>query len=265
MRVLTKLMAVATLSFGVASAADIGPAQAAGEAPPPPPVDFSFDGPFGTYDRVQLQRGFQVYKEVCAGCHAMELLSYRHLQQIGFSDAEVRALASAYIVTDGPNDEGEMFQRPAEPKDNFVSPFPNEQAARYANGGAYPPDMSLLAKARPNGAEYIHGVLVGYVDPPEGKEVPEGMYYNKYYPGHLIAMANPIIEGAVTYKGLDGEEDFQPSAEVMAEDIAAFLMWAAEPHMEERKQTGVKVILFLIVFTGLMYAVKRKVWADVHH
>jgi ubiquinol-cytochrome c reductase cytochrome c1 subunit len=265
MRLPSTITAALAVTLGLSGWFMSTPALAAGETPTPPDVKFSFEGPFGTFDRVQLQRGFQVYKEVCSGCHAMSLLSYRNLQHLGFTENEVQALASAYTVTDGPNDEGEMFERAAEPKDRFVSPFPNEAAARFANGGAYPPDMSLLAKARPYGAEYIHGVLIGYEEPPEGKVVPEGMHYNEYFPGHLIAMSNPIIEGAVTYKGLDGAEDFQPSANEMAEDVSAFLMWAAEPHMEERKQTGVKVILFLIVFTGLMYAVKKRVWADVHH
>ncbi|MEM6901842.1 MAG: cytochrome c1 [Pseudomonadota bacterium] len=242
-----------------------GQALAAGDAPTPPDVDFSFEGPFGVYDRVQLQRGFQVYKEVCSGCHGMDYLAYRNLAELGFSEAEVRAIASQYTVTDGPNDEGEMFQRAGLPKDRFVNPFTNEKAARFANGGAYPPDMSLLAKARPYGAEYIYGVLVGYTEPPEGKVVPEGMHYNKYYSGHLIAMSNPIVEGLVTYKGLGGDPDFEPTAGQMAEDVSAFLMWSAEPHMEERKQTGAKVILFLIVFTGVMYGVKRRIWADVEH
>ncbi|MBV6631822.1 MAG: cytochrome c1 [Alphaproteobacteria bacterium] len=257
-------LAAAALATGLLITS-MGTAQAAGEQVTPPDVDFSFEGPFGVYDRVQLQRGFQVYKEVCSGCHAMDLLAYRNLADLGFSEAEVRALASQYTVVDGPNDEGEMFERAGLPKDRFVNPFANEQAARFANGGAYPPDMSLLAKARPYGAEYIYGVLVGYHDAPEGKDVPEGMHYNEYYPGHLIAMANPIVEGLVTYKGLDGEADFEPTPEEMAADVSAFLMWSAEPHLEERKQTGVKVILFLIVFTGIMYGVKRRIWADVAH
>lgn len=254
--------AAVALGFTVTGA---GLAQAAGDAPTPPDVDFSFEGPFGVYDRVQLQRGFQVYKEVCSGCHSMDYLAYRNLAELGFSEAEVRAIASQYSVTDGPNDEGEMFQRAGLPKDRFVNPFPNENAARFANGGAYPTDMSLLAKARPYGAEYIYGVLVGYTEAPADKAVPDGMHYNEYYSGHLIAMANPLVEGLVTYKGLDGAEDFEPTTGQMAEDVSAFLMWAAEPHMEERKQTGAKVILFLIVFTAVMYGVKRGIWADVAH
>ncbi|HCI48120.1 MAG TPA: cytochrome c1 [Rhodospirillaceae bacterium] len=264
MRFTTTLAAAFAVTLGLSGMFMAAPASAAGEEVHAPEVDFSFDGPFGTYDMIQLQRGFQVYRDVCSGCHSMSLLSYRNLGQLGFTEEEVRAIASNYTVTDGPNDEGEMFERAAEPKDRFVSPFANEAAARYANGGALPPDMSLLAKARPMGPEYIHGVLIGYHDAPAGVTVPEGMYYNEYFPGHMIAMAPPLLEGAITYKGLDGEEDYAPSVEEMAEDVSAFLMWAAEPNLNERKQTGVKVILFLIVFTCLMYAVKRRIWADAH-
>lgn len=235
------------------------PALAAGEAPTPPDISWSFEGVFGTYDRAQLQRGFQVYKEVCSSCHSMDLVAYRHLEMIGFSEEEVKAIAAQYQVIDGPDDTGEMFRRPAEPSDYFVNPFPNEQAARMANGGAYPPDFSVLAQARANGADYIHGMLIGYDDPPPDVELMPGMYWNEYFPGHQIAMPPILQEGMVQYA--DGTPN---TLDQMARDVTAFLMWAAEPHLETRKQTGVKVVLFLLVFAGMMYAVKRKVWADQH-
>lgn len=256
MRALTSTIAAAALALGLGAAA---PAFAAGEAAEPPDVPFSFEGIFGTYDLAQLQRGFQVYKEVCASCHSMDLVSYRHLEWIGFSEDEVKAIAAQYQVTDGPNDNGEMYQRPAEPSDRFVSPFPNEQAARAANGGAYPPDFSVLAQARAGGPEYLHGLLIGYTDPPPDIELMPGMYWNEYFPGNQIAMPPILMDGSVTYA--DGTPN---TLDQMATDVSAFMMWAAEPHLVTRKQTGVKVVLFLLVFTGMMYAVKRKVWADQH-
>ncbi|MCW5729835.1 MAG: cytochrome c1 [Alphaproteobacteria bacterium] len=234
-------------------------AQAAGEQDPAPSRSWSFSGPFGTYDRAAAQRGFQVYKEVCAACHSVKYLAYRNLRDLGFSEAEVKAIAAQYEVTDGPNDDGEMFQRPAVPADRFKSPFANDKAARAANGGALPPDLSLIAKARPNGANYLHALLSGYREPPADFAVPEGLHYNPYFAGKRIAMAPPLNADAVTYA--DGT---QASVDQMAHDVTTFLMWAAEPKLEDRHSLGFKVILFLIVLTGLFYAVKRKVWADVH-
>ncbi len=235
-------------------------AHAAGKAPPAPARDWSFNGIFGTYDLASAQRGFQVYKEVCSGCHAMALLSYRHLADIGFSQEQVEAIAAEYEVTDGPNDEGEMFTRPARPSDRFVSPFPNKAAAQFANNGAYPKDLSVVVDARAGGADYIHALLVGYRDTaPDGSEMPLGIYYNEYYPGHQIAMAPPLLEDAVEYS--DGTP---ATVEQMAHDVTMFLMWASEPHLATRKQMGIKVILFLIVLAGMLYATKRKIWADVH-
>jgi ubiquinol-cytochrome c reductase cytochrome c1 subunit len=255
MRALKTTILAALIGFGLA-----GPALAAEGAPVPPKQDWSHSGIFGTFDRAALQRGFQVYKEVCASCHSMSLVSYRNLQALGFSEDEVKAIAAQYEVTAGPNDAGEMFQRPAIPADPFVKPFPNEQAARAANGGALPPDLSLMAKARPHGEDYIHALLTGYEEPPAGVTVPDGMYYNKYFPGHLIGMPPILNDDSVSYA------DNTPANQAqLAHDVSAFLTWAAEPHLEARKQTGVKVILFLLVFTGMMYAVKRKVWADAHH
>jgi len=236
-----------------------GAAFAAGEAVSPPAVDWSFDGIFGTFDQPSVQRGFLVYNQVCAACHAMSLMSYRNLTQVGVSPAAAAEIAAAKIVIDGPNDEGEMFERPGRLSDRFVSPFPNEKAARAANGGAYPPDLSLITKARAGGADYVHGILTGYEEPPAGVTVPPGMYYNLYFPGHMIAMAPPLAAGSIEYP--DGTE---ATVEQMSLDVSAFLAFAAEPNLEDRKRMGVKVLLFLIIFTALLYAVKRKVWAHIH-
>jgi ubiquinol-cytochrome c reductase cytochrome c1 subunit len=220
---------------------------------------WSFGGVFGTFDRASAQRGFQVYKEVCAACHAMSLLSYRNLKDLGFSEDEVKALAADYKVMDGPNDAGEMFERPARPSDFFVKPFPNEKAARASNNGAYPPDLTLIVKARNDGANYLYSLLNGYTDPPADVKLMQGMNYNKFFPGHQIAMPPPLQPNQVSYA--DGTQATLPQE---AHDIATFLAWASEPELEVRKRTGLKTILFLIVFTGLLYAVKRKVWAAVH-
>ncbi|MBC7136563.1 MAG: cytochrome c1 [Oceanibaculum nanhaiense] len=223
-----------------------------------PSQEWSFSGIFGTFDRAAAQRGFQVYKEVCSTCHGAYHLSYRNLVDLGFNEAEVKAIAAGYTVTDGPNDDGEMFERPAEPSDKFARPFPNEKAARFANGGAYPPDLSLIVKARPGGADYLYALLTGYQEAPAGVELMEGMNYNAYFPGHQIAMAQPIYPDGVTYA--DGTA---ATIEQQARDISTFLAWAAEPEMERRKQMGISVMLFLIVLTGLAYGSMRKIWADV--
>lgn len=217
-------------------------------------------GMTGTFDKVQLQRGFQIYKEVCAACHSMKLLSYRHLQGIGFSEAEVKAIAAEYQVTDGPNDAGDMFQRPGLPSDRFVSPFANDNAARAANGGALPPDLSLMAKARHGNETYIYSLLTGYADAPAGVTIPQGMYYNKVFAGHQIAMPPPLgTEGQVTYA--DGTK---ASVAQMAADVSAFLMWAAEPKQDERKKIGLQVLLYLGLFAGIMYAAKKRLWSKLH-
>jgi ubiquinol-cytochrome c reductase cytochrome c1 subunit len=236
------------------------PAAAAGEAPTPPPVEWSFNGLFGTFDRAQLQRGYQVYVEVCHACHSMNFMAFRNLEQIGFTPDQIAALAGEFQVQDGPNDEGDMFMRAAKASDHMPSPFPNEQAARFANNGAYPPDQSLIVEARKGGADYIHALLVGYRDePPADFQLSEGMHYNEYFPGHQIAMASPLSDGRVEYK--DGTE---ATLDQQAKDVTAFLAWVAEPNLEARKRMGVSVMLFLIVFTALLYAVKRHIWTDVH-
>lgn len=248
------------LVLGLGLIAGASPALAAGGEIELPNTRFSFDGLFGHFDRASAQRGFQVYKEVCSACHAMHLLSYRNLRQLGLSDAEVAGIAATVQVMDGPNDEGQMVERPGRASDRFHSPFPNEQAARSANNGAYPPDLSVITKAREGGADYIHALLTGYGDPPAGVHIADGMHYNKYFAGHQIAMPPPITsDGQVEYH--DGTK---ATVDQMVSDVSQFLTWAAEPELEERKSMGVKMILFLTVLGGLAYAVKRKVWADVH-
>ncbi|MBM3600971.1 MAG: cytochrome c1 [Alphaproteobacteria bacterium] len=229
------------------------------EAIKPPSQSWGFGGIFGTFDRAALQRGFHVYKDVCAACHSMNLLAYRNLRALGFSEDEVKGIAAEYEVTDGPNDEGNMFQRAGRPSDRFKAPFANEKAARAANNGAFPPDLSLMIKARPSGANYVHALLTGYEPPPPSVKLMEGMNYNKFFPGGQIAMAPPLNADAVTFG--DGTP---ATVAQMSKDVVTFLAWAAEPELEVRKQMGVKVILFLIVLTIMLYAAKRRTWAGVH-
>jgi len=224
-------------------------------------VDWSFKGLFGKFDRGSLQRGYQVYSEVCSSCHSMKYLSYRNLSEEGgpeFSIEEAKAIAAAYEVTDGPNSDGEMFVRPAKLSDKFVMPFENTKAAQAANGGAYPPDMSVLVKARSGGANYVYSVLLGYEDPPNGITLDDGVYYNKYMYGKNIKMAKPLNEGAVEYN--DGTI---ASEEQMAKDVTTFLMWAAEPHLEARHKMGFKAILYLIILTILVYFSMKKIWSRI--
>ena len=221
--------------------------------------DWSFEGIFGTFDRSSLQRGYQVYQEVCSGCHSIQHLSYRNLSEKGgpeFSLDEAKAIAAQFEVTDGPNDEGEMFTRPRRLSDKFVNPFPNIQAATAANGGAYPPDMSVLVKARKGGADYIYSLLLGYEEAPAGYELDDGVYYNKYIPGNKIMMSKPLSEGAVEYS--DGT---QATEAQMAKDVVTFLTWAAEPNLEARHKMGFKVFIFLIILLTLVYFSKQKVWS----
>ncbi len=234
-------------------------AEAADKAPKPPDRDWSFEGPFGTFDPAAAQRGFLVYKQVCSACHAMEQLHYRHLTDIGFTETEVQAIAAQYEVQDGPNDEGQMFMRAGIPADQFVSPYPNKEAARFANAGAYPKDLSLIVKARKYGADYLYALLTGYTEPPEDVELAPTQYWNTYYKGNIIAMAPPLYEDAVEYA--DGTP---ATVEQMAADISHFMAWASEPTMDERKEMGFRVMLFLIVFAGVLYVVKKRVWKDVH-
>ena len=224
-------------------------------------IKWSFKGITGKFDRASLQRGFQVYKEVCSSCHSMQYLSYRNLGEPGgpeFSEAEVKAIAASVEIEDGPDSQGEMFTRPGRPSDKFKSPYPNEQASIAANGGAYPPDMSVLVKARPGGSNYIYSVLVGYEEPPAGMELDDGVYYNKYMIGQKIKMSSPLSDGIVDYT--DGTE---ATIDQMAKDVTTFLSWAAEPELEERHRTGVKVIIYLVLLTILVYLSMKKIWSRI--
>ena len=235
--------------------------NAAGEQAEPIKIDWSFKGLTGKFDRSSLQRGFQVYKEVCASCHSMQYLSYRNLGEPGgpeFSEAEVKAIAASFEVSDGPDAQGDMFTRPGRPSDKFVSPYPNVKAAAAANGGAYPPDMSVLVKARKGGANYIYSVLVGYEDPPAGVTLDDGVYYNKYMIGNKIKMPNNLSDGLVEYA--DGTS---ATVDQMAKDVTTFLAWAAEPELEERHKTGIKVMIYLILLSILVYLTMKKIWSRI--
>lgn len=219
---------------------------------------FSFRGAFGTIDKASAQRGLQIYKEVCSNCHGLYELSYRNIAELGYTDDQVKAFAAQYQVDDF-DDKGQPVKRPAKPSDRFVRPFPNEAAAREANNGAYPPDLALIAKSRKGGSDYVYSLLQGYGTPPADMKMNEGMNYNKFFPGHQIAMPQPLTDGAVTFE--DGTKN---TLQQEAKDISTFLEWAAEPEADARKAMGWRVMLFLLPFTILLYAVKRKVWADLH-
>ena len=224
-------------------------------------TEWSFKGLFGKFDRGALQRGYQVYTEVCSSCHSMKYVSYRNLAEKGgpeFTEAQAKAIAASFEVTDGPNEDGEMFTRPGKLSDKFVMPYENVKAAQAANGGAYPPDMSVLVKARGGGANYIYSLLQGYEDPPMGISLDEGVHYNKFMYGNKIKMASPLSDGIVEYA--DGTE---ATVEQMSKDITTFLMWAAEPHLEARHQMGFKAILYLIILTILVYFSMKRIWSRV--
>lgn len=250
-----KKILAASLMIFVANAA----LASSGQQLPPKQVPWSFDGITGHVDKQSAQRGFQIYKEVCSACHGLERVAFRNLMALGFSEAETKALAAGYNIPDGPDDVGEMFDRPGVPADHFPPPYANEQAARAAQNGALPPDLSLIIKARPDGANYVYSILTGYKEPPEGVHVPEGLHYNPFFPTGNIAMAPPLASGQVSYE--DGTE---ASLDQMAKDVVNFLQWAAEPEMEERKQMGIKVLLFLGIFSLFLYAAKRLIWAKIH-
>ena len=220
--------------------------------------DWGFSGPFGKYDKSSLQRGLQVYSEVCSSCHSLKYIAYRNLSDLGYNKNEIKAFASSFTVVDGPDDDGEMFERPGRPADFFVAPYANDNAARAANGGAYPPDLSLITKARGGGANYLYSLLIGYKEPPESIEVREGLHYNKYYSGSLIAMPQPLYQDGVEYA--DGTN---ATIEQMAADVTEFLTWAAEPEMEARKRTGIAAISFLLIMAVLSYIAKLQIWSNV--
>jgi cytochrome c1 len=280
MSVMRKICALALAgTFAVLGARAAG----AEESEIPPRVKWSFAGPFGIYHPAQLQRGFKVYREVCSTCHGITLVSFRNLAEPGgpeFSQAQAAAVAAEYKIQDGPNDQGEMFERNGRLADRFPAPFPNEQAARARYGG-FPVDQSVIAKARgiergfpwsfidglpvpggmyqEQGVDYLTALLQGYEDkPPPGVTIPSGLYYNKYFPANAIAMPPPLTDGRVDYT--DGSPQ---TVAQYAKDVAAFLMWTAEPHLEARKRIGFQVMVFLGIFAILMYFTKKKVWQDV--
>ena len=224
-------------------------------------TEWSFKGPFGKFDRASLQRGYQVYNEVCSSCHSMKYLSYRNLAQPGgpeFSEEQAKVIAASFEVKDGPNADGEMFVRPGKLSDKFVMPYENEKAAQAANGGAYPPDMTVLVKARGGGVDYIYSLLQGYEDPPAGFSLDEGVYYNKYMYGNKIKMSNQLSDGLVEYS--DGTN---ATVEQMAKDVSTFLMWTAEPHLETRHRMGFKAIVYLIILTILVYFSMKRIWSRI--
>ena len=223
--------------------------------------DWSFKGYFGKFDRAALQRGYQVYTEVCASCHSMKYLSYRNLAEKGgpeFSEEQAKAIAANFEVIDGPNEDGDMFERPAKLSDKFVQPYRNVKEATASNGGAYPPDMSVLVKARSGGVDYIYSVLLGYEDPPSGVTLDDGVYYNKYMYGNNIKMPKPLMDGQVEYN--DGTE---ATEQQMAKDVVTFLAWSAEPHLEARHKIGFRAIIYLIIITILVYFSMKKIWSRV--
>ncbi len=244
------LSAMVALSTGVLASTEQHPRQ----------LHWAFDGVWGRVDKQAAQRGFQVYKEVCAACHSLNRVAFRNLQEIGFSEAETKALARSYTIKDGPNDQGEMFDRPGIPADHFPSPFANEQAARAANNGAAPPDLSLIVKARHDGANYVYSILTGYGAAPAEMKMNAGMHYNPYFPGGQIAMPPPLSNGQVAYA--DGSN---ASLDQMAQDVVTFLQWAAEPEMEHRKQMGLKVLFYLSILTAVLYVAKKRIWARLKH
>ena len=225
---------------------------------PPKQLSWSFEGVFGYFDKTAIQRGFKVYKEVCQSCHSLKYISYRDLKKIGFSTEEVKAIAAKYQIDDKPNDEGEIKKRPANINDMFVPSYPNEQAARSANNGALPPDLSLIIKARPDGANYLYSLLTGYGNAPQHFQLYPGMYYNPYFTNRQISMPPPLSTGLVTY-----DNNPEPSIDQMSKDIVHFLHWAAEPEMESRNLIGIKVILYLLVFTVIFYLSKKRIWQNV--
>lgn len=233
---------------------------------------WSWDGLFGSYDKAQLKRGFQVFHEVCSSCHGLKLVAYRNLLEIGLTEEEAKAVAAEREIKDGPNDEGDMFNRPGKIADKYISPFPNDQAARVANNGALPPDLSLINKARVGGPDYVYSLLLGFKDaPPEdfleehkktnGADfvMQDGMNFNMVFPGNQIGMPPQIQDDLVSYA--DGTK---ASGEQIAKDVTAFLNWAAEPELDARKSMGLKTLVFLLALTALLYALKRKIWKDVH-
>jgi len=257
---LTRVGIAVALAAALAMSLVGTPAVAAEGARAPDAVRWPFEGVFGKYDRGSLRRGLEVYLNSCSFCHSLRYVAYRNLTEIGLTEHEAKEIAARSSVPDGPNEFGEMFTRQAILSDRFVPPFPNEQAARFANGGALPPDLSLMVKARKRGASYLFSLMTGYEDfPPEDVELAPGMMYNPYFAGGQIAMPPPLFEGLIA-----NAEGAPATVEEMAHDVTQFLAWAAEPKLEARKSMGLRVMIFLVILTGLFIAVKRRVWSSVH-
>ena len=251
---------LAAAGIAVVLAAGSTQAFAAGDGPVPPAHDWSFNGVFGKFDRAALQRGYKVYKDVCSACHSMKYVAFRNLVDIGFTEAEAKALAEEYEVAGEPDSDGEPTTRKARLSDAFPSPYANPQAGRAANGGALPPDLSLITKNRDYGPDYIRALLVGYEEAPADVTMAPGMNYNAYFSGHQIAMAAPLSDDIVEF--VDGTE---ASVAQLAEDVTTFLHWAANPELEERHGLGFQVLVFLILLTGLFLIVKQRVWRKLDH
>jgi len=284
---LSLMLRKALVIAAVLGLAGVQPALARTSAAEPKDVHWSFEGPFGRFDQEQLQRGYKVYHDVCSACHSMRLMAYRNLGQPGgpfYSDkyknpndnAYVKTLVKDFQVADIDNDTGDVIKRPATPADTFVAPYPNEAAARASNGGALPPDLSLIIKAREDGPRYVYSILTGYVDPPAGMKVPPGKFYNPYMPGDMTAFwsgaADKVPVGGfiamplqLTADRVTFDDGVKATPEQEAKDVVAFLTWASEPHQEERKKMGFAVMLYLLLFTGVLYASYRRIWRDVDH
>ncbi len=254
-----RLLATVVICVFSISVTDCGKAIAASDPIPLIKQQWSFDGIFGEFDKQSVQRGLQVYLEICASCHGLEYVAYRNLSEVGYTEEQIKAVASQYEVEDGPNSDGEIFTRTARPADYFNNPYANDMEAKLMNNGALPPDLSLIYKARPGGADYLYSLLTGYEEEPENHEVADGLYYNPYFPGGAVAMPQPLYGDDVEYA--DGTD---ATIAQQAHDVATFLAWAAEPNLDSRKKLGIKVLLFLIVLSGLLYASKTKVWREVH-
>ena len=248
-----------TLLAGLFAAGLLAAPAMAQEGEPLPNVSWSFQSLFGTYNLAAAQRGFQIYSQVCSNCHSMKFLHYRDLAGIGLSPAQIKAVAAAVTVPDGVDSDGNPKTGPGKPADEFRSPFANDAAAKAANNGAVPPDLSVIVNAREGGPRYVYGILTGFVKPPPGFKVAPGLYYNKMFPGHQIHMPPPLHNGTVDYT--DGTPN---NLDQEAHDVVTFLAWAANPEMAERKAIGIRVILFLLFMTGITYSVKRRLWSDVH-
>ncbi|WP_299438453.1 cytochrome c1 [uncultured Rhodospira sp.] len=267
MKTLIRISTAAALAAGLSLGGTAAQAAGGHGGPELMHPSWSFEGIYGRYNEDQLKRGWEVYAQVCASCHPLDYMHYRNLEGLGYTEDEVKEIAAQFEVRDGPDEWGEMFTRPATPPDAFAEPYENDALAKLANGGVVPPNLSVMTRARDGGADYVYSLMLGYEggvpewvheeDPDFA--LPPGKSFNAYFPGYAISMPEQLFEGAVTYS--DGTE---ATPEQMAKDVTAFLQWAAEPELEDRKELGRYTLLFLIVFTGVLYAYKREIWKDAH-